>query len=271
MTFQSFSDRLQGKIRRTLCTYCARRPVQIKLPHPVVSFTFDDFPASAYQAGGAILEKYGLAGTYYASLGLAGRDGPVGRFFSESLLPELLAHGHELGCHTFDHHHAWLTSPQEYERSIIRNRQRLEQILPDSAFTSHAFPKSYARPSNKAIMSKYFPFGRGCGQSASRGTDDANFLAAFFIEKSRDNLPTITAQIDQAKSTSSWLIFATHDICDAPSPFGCRPELFEAIVRYTVEAGIKVLPAAQAFALLPDTGWANGEAAILPARDGGTP
>lgn len=250
MLFRNYYARLRGKFCHTLATHCACRPLQVKLPRAIVSFTFDDFPASALHAGAPILEQYGVAGTYYVSLGLADKDGPVGRYFSESDLPQLLARGHELGCHTFDHRHAWLTPSKEYEQSVIRNRERLQRILPGVDFLSHSYPISYPRPTTKTIASRYFTCARGGGQKPNEQRTDGNHLAAFFIEKSRDNLAAIKAQIDQAKTTSSWLILATHDICNTPSPFGCRPELFAAIVRHAIEVGVTVLPVSRAIAQL---------------------
>jgi hypothetical protein len=58
---------------------------------------------------------------------------------------------------------------------------------------------------------------------------------------------TIKSLIDSTAATASWLIFATHDVSSAPSPFGCSPAFFELIVRYTVESGAAVLPVARAF------------------------
>ena len=52
--------RLVREIGGFLCT----RPAKIGWPGGVVSFTFDDFPRSAWVNGGAILEKYDRRGTY---------------------------------------------------------------------------------------------------------------------------------------------------------------------------------------------------------------
>src|SRR5438093_12206073 len=103
---------------------------------PVISFTFDDFPRSALEQGGSILQEYGLAATYYAALGLMNSDSPVGRIFSEEHLHDLLARGHELGCHTFDHYDAWNTLPKRFEDSVLRNRQALGRFLPGASFAT---------------------------------------------------------------------------------------------------------------------------------------
>jgi len=80
-----------------------RRPFLLRNDVPNISFTFDDFPRSALLTGGAILSRYGVRGSYYASLGLMGKQAPTGTIFVAEDLQRLLAQGHELGCHTFDH------------------------------------------------------------------------------------------------------------------------------------------------------------------------
>src|SRR5947209_11228992 len=70
---------------------------------PIVSFTFDDFPRSALTVAGKILDNYNVCGTYYAAMGLMGKITEVGEMFDSRDLKHLVAAGHELACHTFDH------------------------------------------------------------------------------------------------------------------------------------------------------------------------
>ena len=67
---------LKGKLRRRLALLSQRRPVRMKLERPMVTFSFDDAPASAADAGARTLELRGIRGTWYFSAGLAGQDGP---------------------------------------------------------------------------------------------------------------------------------------------------------------------------------------------------
>ena len=46
-----------------------RRAVPLHHSPPMVTFTFDDFPRSAYVSAGATLRAYGGHGTYYAAPG----------------------------------------------------------------------------------------------------------------------------------------------------------------------------------------------------------
>jgi len=55
---------LKGKLRRRLIRLAHRRPARVKLARPMVSFSFDDAPATACEAGAKVLEARGLRGTY---------------------------------------------------------------------------------------------------------------------------------------------------------------------------------------------------------------
>src|SRR5580704_12505984 len=108
-------SRLVGFYQRQAGRRAHRRPFLVQPQRPLISFTFDDFPRSALLAGGAILNRYGLAGTYYAALGLMGEQAPTGQLFVSSDLTTLLDRGHELGCHTFSHLDSWDTETSAFE------------------------------------------------------------------------------------------------------------------------------------------------------------
>jgi hypothetical protein len=69
---------LKGKIRRRVVRLVERRPATQTLETPLVSFSFDDAPASAATTGARILESHGARGAYFLSAGLAGQDSPMG-------------------------------------------------------------------------------------------------------------------------------------------------------------------------------------------------
>jgi hypothetical protein len=41
-------------------------------------------------------------------------------------------------------------------------------------------------------------------------------------------------------------VFATHDISEKPSRFGCTPSLFESVVGWAADSGSKILPVVEA-------------------------
>lgn len=241
MLFFTCGSKLRGRVRYYRMLLLGRRCIRMANRTPVISFTFDDFPRSALRSGGDILQEYGLAATYYAALGLMNTEAPVGRIFSEEDLREVLAGGHELGCHTFDHCHAWNTPPKVFENSILRNRQALNRLLPGASFPSLSYPRDNPRPQTKRKAGKYFLGCRGGSQTLNSGTADLNYLKTFFLEQSRGDATVVKALIDQNCRCGGWLIFATHDIAENPSRFGCTPGFFKEIVQYAVGSGATIL------------------------------
>jgi peptidoglycan/xylan/chitin deacetylase (PgdA/CDA1 family) len=244
--FRTLWGRMGGYYQRTAGQVLARRSFRMQNHQPLVSFTFDDFPRSALFNGGAILERYGAVGTYYVALGLMGKIAPTGELFQYEDLQLLLERGHELGCHTFDHCHSYETPPLRFERSILDNRRALRNLSPEADFKTLSYPISGPRPETKRCTEKYFAGCRGGGQTYNSGMVDLNNLQAFFLEQSRDNPAAIKHMIDSNRRDGGWLIFATHDVCEKPTRFGCTPALFEEIVRYSVDSASRVLPMAAA-------------------------
>ena len=223
-----------------------RRSQDVSLDVPIVSFSFDDFPKTALTAGGAILESHGVAGTFYASLGLLGLDSPSGRVCTADDLHTTLAKGHELGCHTYAHCHSWNTDSAEYEKSIIKNRVELDKMIPGAFFRTFSYPISFPHPMVKRACAKHFAGCRAGGQTLNCGATDLNQLSAFFLEKVNGDIQPVKDLIDRNKQAGGWIIFATHDISPSPSRFGCTAEFFEFVVEYAIESGARVLPVASA-------------------------
>lgn len=253
-----------ARARRRLATEATRtlfrKQFAVTTAVPLISFTFDDFPRSALSQAGSILQEYGAFGTYYASLGLMGKQSELGQMYEAEDLKELVHLGHELGCHTFGHCHSWTTPPDEYERAILENQQALARVLPEVSFQTFAYPHSAPRLAVKKVASKYFRCCRGGGMKAGRylhrhtaggqtfnwGVTDLNYLCAVFLEKTIENPAVVKSLIDQNARATGWLIFATHDVCPNPSPFGCTPAFFEQVVQWSIKSGARILPVVQA-------------------------
>jgi len=250
MVSSPFWARVQSYYIRSMARFFFRRPCVTNTQIPFISFTFDDFPRSALLTGGAILKRFGLTGTYYASFGLMGKQAPTGLIFLPEDLKELQEQGHELGCHTFGHYDSWKTEPSVFEDSIIENRRALNELIPGASFRSFSYPINPPRARTKRRVSQHFLCCRGGGQTFNVGKADLNYLLAYFLEKSRDDAEAVKHLIDQNRQARGWLILATHDVCKAPSPFGCTPDFFEDIVQYAVNSGAQILPVIQAWEAL---------------------
>lgn len=223
-----------------------RRPLVISVKRPLISFTFDDCPRSSLLVGGSILERLGVAATYYTSMGLLGKDSPSGQIFVLDDLRAALERGHELGCHTFSHLDSFETKTKVFEASVSENRHALSELLPGAQFKSLSYPSSEPHPRTKRIIAKYFQCCRSGGQSLNIGTVDLNQVSSYFLEKANGNIDTINSLIDMNREARGWAVFSTHDISDRPSPYGCTPDFFERVAQYAVSSGALVVPMARA-------------------------
>jgi peptidoglycan/xylan/chitin deacetylase (PgdA/CDA1 family) len=246
MSLARLADRVHGRIQRSAARHLSKRAFRISAHEPLISFTFDDFPRSALHTGGSILTRYGARGTYFASFGLMGTTAPTGPIFVPEDLELLVQQRHELGCHTYAHNDSWSTRPGEFERSVMQNREALGRMLAGASFKTLAYPISPPRPATKRAMARYFACCRGGGRRINSGTVDLAHLSAFFMEQFRDTPGALERVIDQNLDTRGWLIFATHDVCDTPTPYGCTPEFFESVVRHAIHSGARVLPVIEA-------------------------
>jgi peptidoglycan/xylan/chitin deacetylase (PgdA/CDA1 family) len=218
----------------------------MKNKYPIVTFTFDDFPRSAYLAGAEILDQFGFKATYYVSLGLMGKKLPVGDAFIEEDILNLIYDGHELGCHTFDHYESWKTKSNEFNNSIKKNTNVFKTITSEIHFKSFSYPKTNPSPTNKAIAGKNFDSCRAGGQINNLNQVDLNLLRSYFIDKRNNrDITELKDLVDRNTEENGWLIISTHDISDTPSKFGCSIEYFKEIVDHIANKNIKVLKTAE--------------------------
>jgi peptidoglycan/xylan/chitin deacetylase (PgdA/CDA1 family) len=246
MNLFEFLERIKSHGQMIASRHFFRRLIEIHNSVPYISFTFDDFPRSALREGGAILLRHNLKATYYASFGLMGTEAPPGTVFAVEDIKELISQGHELGCHTFGHCHASQTKSRLFEESIIENKKAMKEIIPEADFMSFSYPISDPRPGTKRRAGRHFHCCRGGGQTFNSGLTDLNLLNAYFLEKCRDNPSFVKEIIDQNCKARGWLIFATHDISETPSPYGCTPSFFEEIVNYSLVSRSIILPVSEA-------------------------
>jgi peptidoglycan/xylan/chitin deacetylase (PgdA/CDA1 family) len=213
----------------------------------LVSFCFDDFPSSAYAIGGTVLRRHGVRGTYYASLGLLGKDSKMGPLFTMTDIANLISEGHELGCHTFDHLRALSTTAGQYEQSLQKNRDQFRALFPSYELKTFAYPYGNVTLRAKRIASRHYACSRGVAGRVNSGTIDLNLLSAIrlytgifdwrWIENALENL-------------DGWLIFYTHDVQERPSRFGCSILGFEKVLQKSLRTGAKVLPVREALAII---------------------
>jgi peptidoglycan/xylan/chitin deacetylase (PgdA/CDA1 family) len=245
-----YTDRLSNKLIWRFAR--TRRPIRTE--RPIISFTFDDVPDTAWTKGAAILEKYGARGTFYIAGGLEGRIEPDRQLISAAGCRDLFLRGHEMGCHTFSHRKVRDLSNREFARDLDRNQTFLLDIGVSRRPTNFAFPYNAAWPPARSVLRDRYETCRGAGEAINRGSVDPLMLKAVEIRQPEAHASSLARWIDDVAADPGWLIFFTHDIAATPTPYGCLPETFERLVSYAVERQCDILPVCEA---LERFGWSE--------------
>ncbi len=229
------------------------KTAKIKLNEPVISFTFDDAPASAFENGGAVLSKYGFAGTYYIALSfLDNKTSEV--CFTGKHLERCLDAGNELACHTFSHINFYKTDEKTIEEDLDKNSEELKKLFPGRRFKNFAYPLGEQTLVGKKLVRDRFRSARGIAPGINRGRTDLNSLKAIQLYEDRNALDYIYQQIAEVKRSNGWLIFYTHDVRRNYSAYGCSQHYFEAVVKKCYETKIKVMTVNQVLDAVGDQG-----------------
>lgn len=241
----SFMERVNRQITQRL----PMKPMKSQLQAAVASITFDDFPKSAWTRGGDILAKRDVKATYYVAGGMNGQTEDGLEYFSEDDLGEIVAAGHEIGCHTFSHEKGPTVGTSALMDDVDRNAAFVQDVLGDYVLSSFAYPYGEASPRTKHLFGRRFPTSRGIRKGVNKGVIDLSQLKAIGIEHWWWTPGYIEAAVQKAKRENGWLVFFTHDISDAPSSYGATPQMLEHALEALKAAEIEVLPMKHALAL----------------------
>lgn len=247
--------RVRDRLRREQAEHLGRRDVFLRGRGPVISFTFDDFPRSALLVAGRMLNEKGWRGTYYTSFGLAGTVAPTGKIFELEDMPTLFQQRHELGCHTYDHLHAWETPAAKFEEALDRNQRFLDSEFPGHSFPTLSYPISCPNPGVKRRAGARFLACRGGGQAGNHGKLDLNHLRSFFLEQVGEDLGAVQRAIDATVRNQGWLIFSTHDVEPSPTRYGVTTAFFGKVLGAAAASGARILPVGAA---LQELGLSTG-------------
>ena len=234
-------DRFAGRLENRLIRAMPRLVMPVPTQEPIVSFTFDDVPASALDVGAAILEANGVRGTFYISGGLEGRIEPGRSLIDRAGCRELAARGHELGCHSFSHHDLRHVDGDALSADLARNAAYLDAVDPRTARRNFAYPYNSGSFSKRALLDRRFRSCRAGGEGINRGPTDPAFLRAVEIRQPQQHVLGLPRWIDALVADPGWLIFFTHDVSPQPTPHGCTAPSFHLLVGYAVARGCRVL------------------------------
>jgi len=244
-----FVKSLIGRARRAALARWQQRKLPLHNSAPIVTFTFDDFPRSAYEAGGGILRSHEAHGTYYAAMSLEGKVNHQGEHFLRSDLERLLADGHDLGSHTYSHISSRTSPAETFRADAERGKRALEPWCEAGGARHFAYPYGEISFSAKGRVGSMMESCRGITPGIMTDFADLNMLPANSIYAHDFDPLLIERVLARAGKLRGWTIFYTHDVRENPSEFGCTPQQLEFAVRQAVQvAGARVLTISEAIA-----------------------
>jgi peptidoglycan/xylan/chitin deacetylase (PgdA/CDA1 family) len=236
----------QARVSHRLATHLRVEPFRLRNATPMVSFTFDDLPKSAATTGARILDAHGVRGTFYISGDLVGTNSAQWDFVDTGDILAMHANGHEIGCHTFTHKRACDLDAAALSAEVERNRRYFAALDPSIRVENFAYPFGYGSIVRKRQLKSLFQSCRSILPGVNSGSVDLQFLRATPLIDSRIDRDGIERAFDDAQTSNGWLIFFTHDVADAPSPYGCSPALLNHALEAAARRQIPVLNMAEA-------------------------
>ena len=150
--------------RKVLCSF-HRNMIPFGNHGPIVSFTFDDFPRSAYLVGAPILEAFGGRGTYYVTTGFLNTSDGLGDLFRVEDLHELLERGHELGTQTFHHSSCRNVPLPEFQDDVHKGILELDHLV-ERHSDNFCYPFGHATLGTKRTLAPFLASARSTSRES---------------------------------------------------------------------------------------------------------
>jgi peptidoglycan/xylan/chitin deacetylase (PgdA/CDA1 family) len=234
---------LKGKLRRRLTQWVDRRPARFATSRPMISFTFDDAPASALCEGAARLEAQDARGTYYIAASLAGRDGPMGRYATRDQIKAAAGRGHDIACHSFSHLDCGGAEAGAIVADAAKNQATLKR-WGVGASSSFAYPYGDVSRAAKQALAPRYGLLRALHHGLIEPGSDLNQAPAIGIEGPGGEALALR-WLDRAADRKAWLILYTHDVADEPSTWGCTPAALDRLISAARNSGFDIVTVAE--------------------------
>jgi peptidoglycan/xylan/chitin deacetylase (PgdA/CDA1 family) len=239
-----------GTVRRGVLSHLLSRRVPLGNAGPMVSFTFDDFPRSAYTVGAPILQRFGTRGTYYVTPGLMDQVNDLGEHYSLQDLQNLVKQGHELASHTYSHLSCREVSLYSFQADVRKAKRAICDQMGIADSGNFAYPYGDVTLRAKQTLGLEMLSCRGTTPGINGPEVDLNLLHANSLYGDMTQLAVVQRSILENAARKGWLIFYTHDVCSRPSRFGCIPELLEAAVSFAAQGRANIVTVAGALTKL---------------------
>lgn len=237
---------LPTRLNRLLARHTPVKSAPLTAGRPIASITFDDFPKSAWEAGGPVLARHGARATYYTAGSFCGRTVEGRVFYDADDLHALAAAGHEIACHSFGHRPTPSLSAEELAEDAVRNEEFLRPFLKGARAESYAFPFGLASPRTKRFYAPRFTNARGVHPRLNRGRADLALLNAISMETRCWDAAAIRQAITRARHDCAWIVFYTHGVSEEPGEYDSTPAMLTEILGRLADARIEILPMREA-------------------------
>jgi len=238
--------------------YLRTKTRTMKNAGPIVSFTFDDIPESAFTSGATILDAHGVKGTFYIAGALCGVSNADRTLVTARQCLELFSRGHEIGCHTFSHCKVGSLTDRELHLEIGRNQTFFASLDPGIVLENFAYPFNRVAPRAKMQLQQRFHTCREGGQAINVGSVDLGMVKSVELCEGRTNAAAVADWVEKAIASDGWLVFLTHDVSAHPTQWGCSPELLETAVSCALSRECRVLPVRDVVGAFFDLGITGG-------------
>lgn len=229
------------KLRSRYVRWVKVKPHTLANTRPLVSFTFDDFPRSAARVGADILATHGVLGTYYVAAGMIGRRGESGEFATHGDVRAVVAHGHELACHSHSHQDGMRIPAGAMMRDVDRNARHIAKTTGGYHLQNFAYPYGRVSRGLQIAVGPRFTSARGVLPGINHGTIDLTHLQCGLLYAAPEYQASAHRLIEENAGLGGWLIFLTHDVGPNPSAYGCTAPQLDAAVRAALASGAEVL------------------------------
>jgi peptidoglycan/xylan/chitin deacetylase (PgdA/CDA1 family) len=241
---------LVTRLRRRLARHLSTKPFLMRNDTPIVSFTFDDVPETAYKNGARVLDEHAIRGTFYIASGTCGKLDTYWRIIGRNQVRDLHSRGHEIGCHTFSHRAVDQLDQDELNDECQRNFDNLCNLCPGINITNFCYPFGCVSLLRKVQLQKRFHTCRGIFEGINSGLIDLSLLKVIELYDrtlTRDKLYHV---LRRAKEKRGWIIFYAHDVSRTPTHMGCTPELLHSTIEDVRKQGIPCLSVGDALPLI---------------------
>jgi peptidoglycan/xylan/chitin deacetylase (PgdA/CDA1 family) len=217
---------------------------------PLVSFTFDDCPDSAYVNGAPILEDHGIHGTFYIASGISDTDDTYWHVITPEHIRALHERGHEIGCHTYSHVNVETLSAARMAEECRMNHNMLRRICGDVHLTNFCYPFGCVSLPRKLQLQKRFDTCRSTYEGINVGTIDLGLLKVVELFNRTLTPDKLQRLLRETCDRNGWLIFYAHDVADPPTFMGCSPTFLRSTVETVQAMGLTCVPVREALRLI---------------------